>query len=124
LIAVDIGNGQTVAIGQIDEKDPQAVNGFLGPLVQRLGVSVIVTDDLFSYKKVSPETDLEHQVCQFHVRRWVWRSLQELAQSLSAEWQPVIVEIKRLMSEFALRWRYAVIRFVEKDPSEPRRETG
>jgi len=55
LIAVDIGNGQTVAIGQIDEKDPQAVNGFLGPLVQRLGVSVIVTDDLFSYKKVSPE---------------------------------------------------------------------
>ena len=38
-----------------------------------------VTDDLFSYKKVSvEELDLEHQVCQFGLRRWVGRTLHDL----------------------------------------------
>jgi len=44
LIAVDLGNGVPVAIGQVDESNPQAARRFLEPLVQRLGVSVIVTD--------------------------------------------------------------------------------
>ena len=45
LIAVDLGAGQPVAIGRVDEHEPQAVKRWLGPLVQQLGVSVIVTDD-------------------------------------------------------------------------------
>lgn len=99
LIAVDLGNGQPVAIGKIDEKDPKAVKEFLGPLVQRLGVSVIVTDDLSSYKKVSEELDLTHQVCQFHLRRWVGRTLYELKAQLPAEWQETLAEVKRLIAE-------------------------
>jgi hypothetical protein len=71
LIAVDLGSGQPVALGQVDEANPQAVRRFLEPLVQRLGVSVIVTDDLASYRQVAEKLELEHQVCQFHVRRWV-----------------------------------------------------
>ena len=102
LVAVDLGNGQPVALGQIDEKDPQAVKRFLEPLVQRLGVSVIVTDDLFSYKKVSQELDLTHQVCQFHLRRWVGRTLRELQPLLTDEWQQTIEEIKRLIAELPL----------------------
>jgi transposase-like protein len=69
LVPIDMGNGQPVAIGKVEEKDSKAAKEFLEPLVKRLGVSVIVTDDLFCYKKVCEELNLEHQVCQFHVRR-------------------------------------------------------
>ena len=99
LVAVDLGNGQPVAIGKVDEKSPKAVKEFLEPLVQRLGVSVIVTDDLFSYKKVSEELDLTHQVCQFHVRRWVGLALYELQSVIPPEWQETLAEIKRLIAE-------------------------
>lgn len=99
LVAVDMGNGKPVAIAKVDEKDPKAVKEFLEPLVQRLGVSVIVTDDLFSYKKVSEELDLTHQVCQFHVRRWVGRTLHDFQTLLPAEWQETLAEIKRLIEE-------------------------
>jgi len=50
LIAVDLGNGVPVAIGRVDESNPQAVRRFLEPLVQQLGVSVVVTDDLASFR--------------------------------------------------------------------------
>jgi transposase-like protein len=46
LVAVDLGEGQPVAVGYVDEHDPQAVRRWLEPLVQQMGVSVIVTDDL------------------------------------------------------------------------------
>jgi hypothetical protein len=39
LVAVDLGTGQPVTVGYIDEKDPQAVKKFLEPLVRRLGVA-------------------------------------------------------------------------------------
>jgi hypothetical protein len=40
LIAVDLGTGQPIAIGRVDEANPQAVRRFLAPLVQRLaGIS-------------------------------------------------------------------------------------
>lgn len=64
LVAVDLGCGQPVAIGYIDEYHPEAVRRFLLPLVQRLGVSVIVTDDLTTYRQVAEKLGLEHQVCQ------------------------------------------------------------
>jgi hypothetical protein len=38
LIAVDLGHGQPVAIGQVDESNPQAVRRWVEPLVQRLGL--------------------------------------------------------------------------------------
>jgi transposase-like protein len=99
LVAVDLGSGDPVAIGYMDEKDPQAVRRFLEPLVQRLGVSVIVTDDLDSYKVVCRQLDLEQQICQFHVRRWVGRTLHELAGSLPPEWLGVVEEVKQLIAD-------------------------
>lgn len=99
LIAVDLGNGQPMAIGQVDESNPQAVRRFLEPLVQRLGVSVIVTDDLGSFRTVAGKLGLEHQVCQFHVRRWVGRTLYELKESIPKEWLWVLEEIKSLLAE-------------------------
>ncbi len=99
LVAVDLGRGQPVAIGWVDEKDPRAVRRFLEPLVQRLGVSVIVTDDLDSYKIVAGQLGLEQQICQFHVRRWVGRTLQVLEHQLPDEWQGVVTEVRQLIGE-------------------------
>ena len=99
LVAIDLGNGQPVMIGEIDEHNPQAVRKWLEPLVQRLGVSVIVTDDLMSYHIVAEQLDLEQQVCQFHMRRWVGRALYQLQESLPQEWLWVIREVKQLVAE-------------------------
>ena len=99
LLAVDLGNGQPVAIGQVDESNPWAVRRWLEPLVQRLGVSVIVSDDLASFRKVAEKLGLEHQICQFHVRRWVGRTLRELRETVPKEWLWVLDEIKSLLEE-------------------------
>jgi transposase-like protein len=99
LIAVDLGSGQPVAIGHVNEYDPWAVRRFLEPLVKRLGVSVIVSDDLITYHRVTEQLGVEHQVCQFHVRRWVGRALHELRQTVPKEWHWVLDEIKALLAE-------------------------
>jgi len=99
LIAVDLGDGRPVAIGQVDEANPQAVRRFLEPLVKRLGVSVIVTDDLASFRQVAEKLGVEHQVCQFHVRRWVGRTLHELRETVPKDWGWVLEEIKALLAE-------------------------
>jgi len=99
LVAVDLGEGQPVAVGYFDEHDPKAVERWLEPLVQKLGVSAIVTDDLFVFKVVAQRLNLEHQICQFHVRRWVGRTLRELQNTLTQEWLWVLEEIQELISE-------------------------
>ncbi len=99
VIAVDLGEGKPVAMGFLDEHNPDAVRRWLEPIVKRLGVSVIVTDDLVAYKIVADKLDLEHQICQFHVRRWVGRTLQELQEIIPKEWLPVLEEIKGLLAE-------------------------
>jgi transposase-like protein len=102
LVAVDLGNGEPVAVGYVDEYNPQAVRRFLEPLVKRLGVSVIVTDDLVHYKTVAQKLDVEHQICQFHVRRWVGRTLKELRVTIPEDWWWVIDEVKLLITELPL----------------------
>jgi transposase-like protein len=99
LVAVDLGEGQPVAVGYVDEYNPRAVRRFLEPLVQQLGVSVIVTDDLVHYKTVADKLGLEHQICQFHVRRWVGRTLKELSKTVPPEWLWVLDETKQLIAE-------------------------
>jgi len=102
LVAVDLGEKRPVAIGYVDEFNPLAVRRWLEPLFKRLGVSVIVTDDLVHYKTVAEKLDLEHQICQFHVRRWVGRTLKELRETVPKEWLWVIDEVKQLIAELPL----------------------
>jgi len=96
-VAVDLGTGEPIALGYVNEHSPQAVQRWLAPLVQRHGITVIVSDDLFSYKVVAEKLQLEHQVCQFHVRRWVGKTLQELQTTLPREGLWVLEEIQELM---------------------------
>jgi transposase-like protein len=102
LVAVDLGKGQPVAIGRVNESNPQAVKRWLEPLVKRLGVSVIVTDDLASFRVVAEKLEVEHQVCQFHVRRWVGRTLYELRETVPKEWLWVLDEVDGLLEELPL----------------------
>lgn len=99
MVAVDLGEGKPVAIGYLDEHNPDVVRRWLEPIVKRLGVSVIVTDDLISYRGVAEKLGLEHQVCQFHVRRWVGKALHELQESIPKEWLWVLEEIRHLVAE-------------------------
>jgi transposase-like protein len=69
LVTVDLGTGEPIAVGYVAEANPRAVARWLRSLAQQHGVSVIVTDDLSSYKGVAEKLQLGHQVCQFHVRR-------------------------------------------------------
>jgi transposase-like protein len=124
LIAVDLGTGQPVAIGQVDEANPQAVRRFLQPLVQRLGVSVIVSDDLASFRQVAEKLGLEQQVCQFHVRRWVGRMLHDLRQTVPKEWQWVLDEIKHLLAELPLEGRRRLFELWKQIPERRMGQTG
>jgi hypothetical protein len=97
LVAVDLGTGEPLTLGYINEYDPQAVSRWLRPLVQRHGITVIVTDDLSSYKIVAEKLQLAHQVCQFHVRRWVGKTLKELQETIPKDWLWVLEEIRQLI---------------------------
>lgn len=97
LVAVDLGTGEPIAVGYINEYNPQAVASWLRPLVQRHGISVIVTDDLSSYKVVAQKLQLGHQVCQFHVRRWVGKTLKDLQETVPKQWLWCLQEARDLL---------------------------
>ena len=97
LVAVDLGTGEPITVGYINEYDPQAIIRWLRPLVQQHGISVIVTDDLSSYKIVAEKLQLGHQVCQFHVRRWVGKTLKDLQETIPKEWLWIVEEVRQLL---------------------------
>jgi transposase-like protein len=97
LVAVDLGAGELIAVGYVNEYDPQAIRCWLEPLVQQHGITVIVSDDLFSYKVVAEKLQLGHQVCQFHVRRWVGKTLKDLQATIPKEWLWVLEEVRQLI---------------------------
>ena len=97
LVAVDMGTGEPVALGYVNEYDLHAVQHWLEELKQRLGVSVIVTDDLSTYRIVAQRLQLGHQVCQFHARRWVGKALRGFRETIPKEWQWVLDEVEQLI---------------------------
>jgi transposase-like protein len=99
MVAVDLGDGQPLEIGAIDEKDMASVMRWLKGLKQRHGIGVIVTDDLAMYRGITDRLELGHQVCQFHVRRWVGRACWDLSQRVEEEWLWMIDRIKQIMEE-------------------------
>lgn len=99
MVAVDLGNGQLISVAQIDEKDTPALREWLFELKQKHGITAIVTDDLSTYRPLTEDLGLGHQVCQFHVRRWVGRARHQLAEKLPEEWLWVLEEIKHIMED-------------------------
>lgn len=99
LVAVDLGNGEPIALANIDEKELPALERFLADLKQRLGMSLLVTDDLFTYRMAAERLQIGHQVCQFHVRRWVGRTLRGFRETIPEEWQFVLNEVEQLIND-------------------------
>lgn len=99
MVAVDMGNREPLAIGVIDEKDMAAVARWLKRLKQEHNIGVIVTDDLAMYRGITDKLALGHQVCQFHVRRWIGRACWDLGQRLPEEWLWMIDRIKLIMED-------------------------
>lgn len=99
MVAVDLGDGQLLSIAEIDEKETAKVEAWLRTLKQRHNIGAIVSDDLVIYKEIADDLELGHQVCQFHVRRWVGQRLKQLEAQIPAEWQEVIDEVRQLIAE-------------------------
>lgn len=99
MVAVDLGNGELLSIAEIDEKEKDKLQAWLKVLKQKHNIGAIVTDDLTTYKEIVEELELGHQVCQFHVRRWVGRALKKLEEEIPPEWMDVILEIRQLIDE-------------------------
>jgi transposase-like protein len=99
LVAVDLGTGEPIALANVDEKELPALERFLADLKQRLGVSLIVTDDLSAYRVAAERLQIGHQICQFHVRRWVGKALREFRETISEEWQFVLDEVQQLIED-------------------------
>jgi transposase-like protein len=79
------GTGVMVAV-DLDTKQP-------------LAIGAIVSDDLGMYRGMVEELELGHQVCHFHVRRWVGKACWELGQKLPEEWLWILEKIKTLLEE-------------------------
>jgi transposase-like protein len=99
LIAVDMGSGQPVALGAISEKDWRAVVKWLAPLVAEWGVEVLVSDDLKELAFAAQRLRLQHQVCHFHLLRWLWLALEKLRKQLDEEHHALLDEIWRLAKQ-------------------------
>ena len=99
MVAVDLGDGEPLAIAAIDEKDMAAVFKWLKGLTQRHGIGAIVTDDLALYRTMTDKLELGHQVCHFHLRRWVGRACWDLGQRLPEEWLWILDRIKHIMED-------------------------
>ena len=99
MVAVDLGDGELLAIAEIDEKEKGAVKAWLKTLKQKHKIGAIVSDDLASYKEITDELELGHQICQFHVRRWVGKALKTLEKELPPEWLYVIPKVQELIHD-------------------------
>ncbi|HEX9838013.1 MAG TPA: transposase [Anaerolineales bacterium] len=97
LVAVDLGTGEPIPVGYINEYDLQAIRCWREPLLQRHGITVIVKDDLSSYKIVAEKLQLGHQICQVHVWRWAGKTLTVLQEAIPEEWLWVVDEIHQLL---------------------------
>jgi hypothetical protein len=51
---------------------------------------------------VADQLNLEHQICQFHVRRWVEKTLLELKEKLPVEEICKVEEIKEILQDLPI----------------------
>jgi transposase-like protein len=99
MVAVDLGDGELLSIAEIDEKEKRVVEAWLKVLKQKHKIGAIVTDDLATYKEIAEELELGHQICQFHVRRWVGRALKKLEKELPPEWLHIVPKVQELVND-------------------------
>lgn len=117
-VAVDPGNGRLISLAQIDEQSVEQVVAWLKPIVIELGIEVLVTDDLKEAARVAERLGLQHQVCQFHLIRWVERVLRELQGGLEAEWRWVAERLRDLVKELPAAGQTELFALYKQLPAE------
>lgn len=97
MVMLDMGDGQPVELGKVEEANPQTLLAWFLPFVQQYGIEIIVTDDQASYPIVANELELQRQVCRFHALRWMLLALKECESTLGEPWQDTIDEVRRII---------------------------
>ena len=91
---VDGESGKTVGVDLLVRQDSRAFRTWLQRYTRALGVEVLVTDDLNTYKPVSQQLGLAQQVCLAHVRKWVANRLRAVR-----GWEEERALVQRLVRE-------------------------
>lgn len=139
-VVTDAQTGETLGVEVLVDQDAAAFLRWLRAYVAPLGVQVLVTDDLSTYKPVAERLGLQHQVCIAHVRKnvtkrlrklpgqdavkdavrelvrdfppWGERALRELAKTLRRN-----VAWRRFLSDLAEKWQS--LRRYQENPAVP-----
>ena len=93
---VDGENGKTVGVDVLVKQDGVAFRRWLEQYTKALGVEVLVTDDLNTYKPVSHQLGLPQQICLAHVRKWVANRLRTIH-----GWEEEQALVRQLVRELA-----------------------
>ncbi len=117
-VAVEVGNGQLLSVAQINEHAVEQVVAWLKPLVEELGIEVVVTDDLAELAQVAEQLGVQHQVCHFHLMRWVERAVRELRGEIQTEWAWVLERIRQLVKELPATGQTELFALYEQLPAE------
>lgn len=120
-IAVDPGNGRLVTLAEIDEHTVAQVVAWLRPWVAELGIEVLVSDDLAEYGQVAEQLGLQHQVCHFHMLRWVERTLRELQGALHTKWQGLLERLRQLVQDLPATGAHELFALYEQLPLKRKR---
>jgi len=68
-LAVDDITGTVLAIDALTGEDTETLKAWLEPIAAAVGAELLVSDDADSFKSVSDELGVAHQVCKSHVKR-------------------------------------------------------
>ncbi|MBI3913233.1 MAG: transposase [Chloroflexi bacterium] len=120
-VAVDVGNDQLISLAAIDEHSIEQVVEWLKPIVAELGIEVLVSDDLAEAAQVAEQLGLHHQVCQFHLIRWVERAVRELRGEIQIEWHAALERIRQLVKELPATGQTELFALYEQLPVERKR---
>ena len=123
-IAVDPGTGRLIAFAEVDEHSVEQVVAWLKPWVAELGIEVLVSDDLAEYGPVAEQLGLQHQVCHFHLIRWVDRAVRELEGELHVKWHGMLERLRQLVRELPVTGPHELFACYEQLPTVRKRRRG
>jgi Transposase IS66 family len=112
---VEPDGGELLGLELLIRQDSHAFIQWLKQYAQGLGVKVIVSDDLATYKPVVEELGIEHQVCLAHVRKNVKRRLKEIE-----GWEPEKAKVAELLQELSREGDLALLELEKEVRSAPK----
>lgn len=79
-VAVDALAGDVLDVELVDGESVEALRPWLEQLAEALGIEVLLTDDLDSYKSIADGLGVEHAICRHHVNQNVAKLVADLGE--------------------------------------------